>query len=437
MKTITSFDTITLAKAANVLTSNNTTPSDGDMVIIGTKVYTFKTTLGTLDGQIHINGSADAALLNLSNAINQSGIQGTDYYCLEADQNVSASATVTSHHITFTALYEGLAGNSIATTAVSSGSTLSWATSTLAGGNASATFTVADATFGVQAARQTVPEFLASNTAWSRAHQVSSAAYTIKRNGSNPVAIVLTALSKLGVALESSLSFAPVFSTQPANATAAGTAAATGTLTNNGTAPADGSTVVIGGKTYTWQTTLTNVDGHVLIGGSNTAAMTNLFKAITLASGAGTNYATATTASLYVTAANPTGTTVVITALVQGLAGNAIGTTQAGTSNGTWGHTTLTGGTDSTATFTVVIVSELTGTTYAWYESADGVNWGSPPTPLANGGIYSGATTASLTITPTDTTKNGYFYKCVATNGAGSTTSQSSSGVVGAQLTVD
>src|ERR1017187_2857909 len=115
MKTIMSFDTITLAKAANVLTSNNTTPTDGDMVIIGTKVYTFKTTLGTLDGQIHINGSADAALLNLSKAINQSGIQGTDYYCLEADQNVSASATVTSHHIPVTALYEGLAGNSIAT----------------------------------------------------------------------------------------------------------------------------------------------------------------------------------------------------------------------------------------------------------------------------------------------------------------------------------
>ncbi len=434
MKTIISFDTITLAKAVNTLTSNNTTPTDGDMVIIGTKVYTFKTTLGTLDGQIHINGSADAALLNLAKAINQTGVQGVDYFCLEADENVSASSSVTSHSITVTALYEGLAGNSIATTAVSSGTTLAWSTTTLTGGNASATFTIGDATFGVQAARQSVPEFLASNVNWSRAHQVSSAAYTINRNGSSPIAIVLTALSKLAVALSNSLSFPPVFSTQPANETATGTAAATGTLTNDGTAPADGSTVVIGGKTYTWQTTLTNVDGHVLIGGSNTAAMTNLFQAITLASGAGTNYALATTAHPSVTATNPTGTTVVCTALTEGLAGNAIATTQGGTSHGTWGDMTLTGGTDSPAVFTVAITSELSGTTYAWYESADGSTWGAA---LSNTGIYSGATSASLTITPTDTSKNGYFYECIATNGAGSTTSQSSLGIVGAQLTVN
>jgi len=68
-----------------------------------------------------------------------------------------------------------------------------------------------------------------------------------------------------------------------------------GTLTL-GANPSDTNTVVIGAKTYTFQTTLTNVDGNVLIGGDASESIDNLIAAINLASGAGTTYATAMTA---------------------------------------------------------------------------------------------------------------------------------------------
>lgn len=127
--------------------------------------------------------------------------------------------------------------------------------------------------------------------------------------------------------------------------TALSFAAATGTLTNDGSQPADTSTVVIGSKTYTFQTSLTNVDGNVKIGASNTASMTNLFHAINASGGTpGTDYATLTTAHPTVTATNPTGTTVVVTAITKGTGGNAIASTVGGTIHATWGGALLTGG---------------------------------------------------------------------------------------------
>jgi hypothetical protein len=80
----------------------------------------------------------------------------------------------------------------------------------------------------------------------------------------------------------------------------------------------------------------------------------------------------------------------------------------------------------NTGVFTVDAASELTPT-YQWEESANGTSgWGD----ITNGGIYAGATSATLTITPTDTTKNGYYYRCKVTNSIATTTTNS------AQLTV-
>jgi hypothetical protein len=59
--------------------------------------------------------------------------------------------------------------------------------------------------------------------------------------------------------------------------------------------PVDGSTVTIGSKVYTFQDTLTNVDGNVKIGANPAACVANLIAAINLAAGAGTTYATAMT----------------------------------------------------------------------------------------------------------------------------------------------
>lgn len=123
--------------ATGTLTSDNTAPSDGDTVTIGTKVYTFKTTLTPTEGQVLINSTADAALLNLIRAINHSGTPGTDYSVAAANAFVSAATSVTSHAFAVTALSPGPAGNSIATTETSAH--LSWGGATLTGGADDAT----------------------------------------------------------------------------------------------------------------------------------------------------------------------------------------------------------------------------------------------------------------------------------------------------------
>ncbi|MDZ7896694.1 MAG: YDG domain-containing protein [Arcicella sp.] len=55
---------------------------------------------------------------------------------------------------------------------------------------------------------------------------------------------------------------------------------------------------------------------------------------------------------------------------------------------------------------------------YAW-EEFDGSSW----TAISDGGIYSGATTGTLTLTKAPFAKNGFKYRCVLTNACGSTTS--------------
>lgn len=124
--------------------------------------------------------------------------------------------------------------------------------------------------------------------------------------------------------------------------------AAKGTLTFTGQ-PLDTETVVINGKTYTFQDTLTNVNGNVKIGATVNDSINNLVAAINLGSGAGTKYATAMTVHATVTAANGAGDTVIVTAKTAGVAGNAYGTTETLT-NGAFGAATLSGGVDSAAT---------------------------------------------------------------------------------------
>lgn len=60
--------------------------------------------------------------------------------------------------------------------------------------------------------------------------------------------------------------------------------------------PSNGQVVVVGGKTYAFQTTLTNVDGNVKIGASLLVSIQNLAAAVNLDTGSGTAYAAAMTA---------------------------------------------------------------------------------------------------------------------------------------------
>ena len=137
-------------------------------------------------------------------------------------------------------------------------------------------------------------------------------------------------------------------------------AAATGTLTLTGNA-VDTETVTIGTKTYTFQATLTDVDGNVLIGATASDSLDNLIAAITLGAGAGTLYATSTTLHPTVTAAAGAGDTMDVTAKVQGTAGNAIATTETLT-NGSFGGATLSGGAGD---IVILGAGELPGNTTA------------------------------------------------------------------------
>lgn len=105
----------------------------------------------------------------------------------------------------------------------------------------------------------------------------------------------------------------------------------------------DTTTLVIGGKTYTLQDTLTNVDGHVLIGANLPATLVNLLHAINASGGvSGTDYAAATVANATVEGVSSDATHLNVRARTGGTAGNAITTTD--TASGAWGGATLSGG---------------------------------------------------------------------------------------------
>jgi hypothetical protein len=90
----------------------------------------------------------------------------------------------------------------------------------------------------------------------------------------------------------------------------------------------DGDTITVGGKTYTFQTTLTNVDGHVLISPGFVAG-TLAYLALAITDGGlgvrGFGYASDTTANTQVTAYMRQPNQLVASALVVGPGGNGIG----------------------------------------------------------------------------------------------------------------
>lgn len=91
----------------------------------------------------------------------------------------------------------------------------------------------------------------------------------------------------------------------------------TGVLTLAANA-ANNDTFTIGSRTYTFQATLTDVDGNIHIAGSAAATILNIVDAITLGSsgeGSGVGYAASTAINTSVTAADGTGDTVDFTSL--------------------------------------------------------------------------------------------------------------------------
>ena len=67
----------------------------------------------------------------------------------------------------------------------------------------------------------------------------------------------------------------------------------------------------------------------------------------------------------------------------------------------------------ATQNTTFSVVASGTGISYQWQESINGC--AGPWNNIANGGVYSGATTSSLTLTAAPVSMNGYAYRCVIT----------------------
>lgn len=127
--TLTGSTTGTRASGTLTLSGN---PTDGQTVTIGTKVYTFKTTLGATANQVLIGASASASLDNLIAAVNGGSGSGTLYSARTVAHTLVTAAAGAGDTMVVTAVAYSSSGNAIATTeTLSSGS---WGGSVLAGG---------------------------------------------------------------------------------------------------------------------------------------------------------------------------------------------------------------------------------------------------------------------------------------------------------------
>ena len=95
------------------ITSDATSPDDGDTVTLDTKVYTFKTNLTPTEGEVLIGASAAIALDNLLSAVNHTGTPDTDYKCAAAHPTVTATTNTDTTQL-IAAKTKGVAGDLIA-----------------------------------------------------------------------------------------------------------------------------------------------------------------------------------------------------------------------------------------------------------------------------------------------------------------------------------
>ena len=186
---------------------------------------------------------------------------------------------------------------------------------------------------------------------------------------------------------------------------AGGSTAATGTIVSSGTNPANGSTVTIGGKVYTFQTSLSGSYG-VKIGVSAGSTLQNLIAAVNASGIAGTQYTNGVAANPNVTGSYVTGLTSTIIAILPGTSGNSIAITTSGTTNLTV-SATLSGGASSGIS-KVTIGSLLASGTI----TSTGVNLTNGETITIGGTVYTFKTTLStegdifIGLTAGDTLQN-------------------------------
>jgi len=139
----------------------------------------------------------------------------------------------------------------------------------------------------------------------------------------------------------------------------------------------DTETATVDGRVYTFQATLTNVDGHVLIGATAEDTLTNLVAAITRGAGNGTTYAEATVVHGTVRAYMEREYLMTVEALVAGVAGNSISVSTT-CADAFW----TVGGTSASPTLQFGADEALTGRAVAQYRVAITSNSAANPTVL-------------------------------------------------------
>lgn len=210
--------------------------------------------------------------------------------------------------------------------------------------------------------------------------------------------------------------------------------ASQGTLTLGGSAPSNNETITVGTQTYTWKTTLTGAADEIKIGSTVDDCIDNFVYAVNAGIGAGTLYGTGTVANADATAEKSSGTEAVLTAIIPGVAGDSIATTETmGDLANIFDDTTLgttTAGADCTAANADgVIISAFNGGTALEVTAAQGAG-----TTVDFSADAAGALDGSVgnSVATTYTTANASFGNTTLTGGSDATGAEVATAIINA-----
>ncbi len=359
---------------------------DGNIMVIGTRTYTFKTTLSnnpSVVDEILIGANLTATLLNALYAINRTqgdGFEGYKYSrgTVANTQVVAVASDATT--LTVRGRVPGTSLNTVATTGTALRTV--WADTTLGGGTGASDpgVTTGAATVTMGAIMYTIVDEL------SEAYGATAIPYQVKKGASEA-----TMLDNLKLAVNAGAGAGTVYGTGTVAhpqliattntdtvqtfisrtigntaATAAINALATtetmantafadttfggGTGNSNPAVATNAALITVGPRTYTVTLELSETSGATAVADqilwvtSEAVFLDNFKKAINATGIAGTDYSTGTTENLQVMATTNTDTTQLIVSKTIGTGGNSIATTET-MGNYSWTSTVMASGT--------------------------------------------------------------------------------------------
>lgn len=348
----------------------------GNVVVIGTRTYTFKEKPDTSANEIALGASTEEALTNLYNAING------DYGSVSVNTQVVAVAKDATT-VTVRGRVAGTSLNTVATTGTALRTV--WADTTLGGGTGASdagvttgaatvtigaiTYTIVDElseTYGAAAVPYQVKKGAAEANMLDNlklAINAGSGAGTLYGTGTvaHPYVIATTNTDSaqtitarvVGDTAATAVVNALATTETLANTSWADTTFGGGTGNSNPAVTTEAATITIGDVTYTAVLELSETSGATAIANqirwvTNEATfLDNVKKAINVSGVAGTDYSTGTTEHPQVYATTNTDTTQVVLSKTVGTAGNSIATTET-LGNYAWGAATLASGAGTT-----------------------------------------------------------------------------------------